>query len=518
MTFPRFALKVIPTFPANVVGAGGIEVTKANGLYTIAPAFDELGLMSVLDAPSTTFFQAWNQTTDEYKTASLATITTAVAGNAGLVAAVEAAVTADTEFSDDVAESIVASPTSVTALAAAVAADTTLMAYVVANMFVKQTTTGANYTYITASGGKIIYRSASGANMVDTLPGTGTAVLPAKTIYAVYNNDTSILAIKVASGATLDGASVPIYIGPKQSVYIYSDGSNYITIGKPSRCRLGATTTLYVDATKLDSNTGLSTTDAWLTVNKAWNTLRDQFDLNGFMAIITLANGTYGGILCTGALVGQGPQNVGSVPMTGGTYTLSSSVPASCIISGDVTTPTNVIIDASASGLAVGGSDGAKFLFRGARIKALTYGMVASGSGTEVLYYKVDFAGCTSGDNYVSTFGYLSPVGNCSVAAESVAHIIQVAQGFFDSETAITVTFVNDITYAYTYFCRFEFGGMVDHKLATWDVSALTGGHAIIGKRYQGNANSICHGNGVGANYFPGNAAGTYGGGAYYDA
>lgn len=366
--------------------------------------------------------------------------------------------------------------------------------------------TGNTKTYAAADvTGAIVKRSNSGTHMIDTLPGTGGAgVLAANTLLTIKNEDTTaVLMFKVGSGANLDGVSTTtIYVGPGQSVTFYSDGSNYLSLGKPPRCKLAGNISLFVSSAGLDTNSGLTAADAWLTGTNAWNVLRDKFDLAGFTITVNIAAGTYTQFLAIGPLTGQSSRTA-------------------CIFVGSIAGPTSYIFS-NTTGIPVGVASGAKLWIRGIRMTGTTsHNCVVTDVGSELSIDKVDFAGtgAASSDFYLTNYGYVSVDGGYtfSSAAATDSHMTVAGFGYLQAQGVNTYTFLNGSPYNYagSGFVRFDFLGFVNHRNATWDTSS---GATVTGKRYAGNGNSVCHGAGVGANYFPGNAAGTVGGGAYYDA
>ena len=74
--------RVLASFPANVDGAGGISVTKENGVWTIEPAFDDLTLITSSSVADTHQTWVWNPTTEVYNRVALSSIVAAL-GQAG---------------------------------------------------------------------------------------------------------------------------------------------------------------------------------------------------------------------------------------------------------------------------------------------------------------------------------------------------------------------------------------------------------------------------------------------------
>ncbi|WP_088258592.1 hypothetical protein [Fimbriiglobus ruber] len=194
-----------------------------------------------------------------------------------------------------------------------------------------QTITGTSHTFAAGDNGYLTLRSNSGTLMTDTLPGTSPGVLAQGWSTIAENNDTSALyAFSPGSGTDLNGSSTgTIILGPGQRCAVFSDGSNYWAKDLPGRTRLGANATFYVSTTGSDSNTGLASGTPWATIQHAITVLANSYDLNGFTATISLANGTYSGTATVSQpWVGGG---VNSVLING-----NSGSPSSTIISGTV--------------------------------------------------------------------------------------------------------------------------------------------------------------------------------------
>lgn len=154
------------------------------------------------------------------------------------------------------------------------------------------TATGTSRTALSSDLSQIVKRSNAGGspndNMQDTLPGAGS-VLPVG-LYTFKNVDASgILAIIVASGATLDGASTSyILLGPNQAAIVQSDGANYQTIDVPVRAKVapGTTLTLNVQASGSDNNPGVLSALPKATRQAAYDEYHQRYDLGEARIVI----------------------------------------------------------------------------------------------------------------------------------------------------------------------------------------------------------------------------------------
>lgn len=106
--------------------------------------------------------------------------------------------------------------------------------------------------------------------------------------------------------------------------------SQIATTVAPSRTKLSGNTNFYVATTGSDSNTGLSSGQAWATLQHADNIIAQTYDLAGFIATVNISSGSYAGIEnTTGYFTSVGGGTVNYI--------------------GDTVTPTNVRITGSAS-------------------------------------------------------------------------------------------------------------------------------------------------------------------------
>lgn len=527
--------RFVTPFPSRVLSGSGIAVAKTGGVYTISQDIESLQAALTIDAADRDnfYFTLYDEESESFLRANidvlLAAIVVGIDETLGAIAGLTGAANKGLYFTGTETAALydlTAGGRALSGLTGAVdklpyftgsadAATTDLTAFARtliddANAAAARTTlglvigtdvqayhgstraqTGAAYTYVTGDANVTVLRSNAGTAMTDTLP-TGT--LAANTLFAIQNNDAAALWSGTTS-AKLDGVTGGIlYLGPGQSAQLHFDGTDYRTLSKPNRCRLGANTTVYVNIAESDANVGITAAEAWATPTFAYNTIRDRFDLNGYVLTVQMADGAYGNLSAVGAVVGC--KNASSL-----------------IFQGNAGTPSNVTFAAVAS-IAIQASSGARLWLRGLLVSSTNlHGIVAVDAGTSVRVDAVDFSHCPLGSQmYLSNYSQMTIVGNYNLSAEADIHIT-AAFAFFDSEGAYTFTFINGFSYNYSAFVRSDFGALLDHKNATW---ALAGGASVTGKRYTANANSIIHGTGS-TTYFPGNAAGTTAGGAYYD-
>jgi hypothetical protein len=286
------------------------------------------------------------------------------------------------------------------------------------------------------------------------------------------------------------GVSFVLYTGT--SVFLSTDAAgNWYTFFKGTRQVLSAALNLYVSPSGSDANTGLSALTPFQTLQKAWTVLSEEYDLNGFQATINLAHGTYtGGVICSGQVVGQQGNAV--------------------IFSGDVASPASVVVNTSAAdcflvrlGAYVGvqgmtlttnasncncfnvfqaiGYIGQNMIFGAANL----YHIVAQQQSVVSIYY-----------NYTITGG-----ANCHIAA-SLSSLIAYLQN------TVTVT----VTGTPAFSGQFALGSLAG---VIWAIGVTYSGSAT-GTRYIAQLNGVIMTNGGGANYFPGNGAGSTATGGQY--
>jgi hypothetical protein len=79
-----------------------------------------------------------------------------------------------------------------------------------------------------------------------------------------------------------------------------------IPAGGSGRSRLSAAQNFYVASNGNDANNGLTVSTAFRTLQQAWNTILYNYDLNGYLATVNVADGTYAGVVCSGSPAGTG--------------------------------------------------------------------------------------------------------------------------------------------------------------------------------------------------------------------
>lgn len=262
--------------------------------------------------------------------------------------------------------------------------------------------------------------------------------------------------------------------------------------GSSTRELLTAARTYYVRTDGSDSNTGLvnSSGGAFLTLQKAIDTVA-SLDLGIFDVTIQLGNGSYTGANVFKTLVGAGQ----------------------CIILGDTTTPSNVVISTTAVNAFAGTGFAGKYSLRGLKITTTTsgVGINISGAGAYVGVQNMEFGACVSSAHMLAGFGaFISIDGNYAISGNSPRNLIASGVGaIIKTSAAITVTLSGTPAFSAA-FAVAEEGGEVRITATTFSGSAT-------GTRYSAILNGVINTNGAGVNFFPGNAAGSTATGGQYN-
>lgn len=283
--------------------------------------------------------------------------------------------------------------------------------------------------------------------------------------------------------------------GTSKWVLLKRSGVTWVEIfrsGGGWREALAANRTYYVRTDGNDANTGLvdSAAGAFLTVQKALDTIQKTLDLNGFVATVQLADGTYTvGAQVIGIAVGQiGPQSI--------------------VIQGNNASPGNVVISVTGNS-AITGAVGAQFTVKDLELRTITSGqaLFIQDPGAVVLFSNIRFGVCAGVAHMLAQRGAgIIAIGNYAITGAAARHIYVESSGVIDLRGR-TVTITG--TPAFTIFA---------HALdvATLYCGGMTFSGSATGTRYSATTNALINTNGGGANYLPGNAAGSTATGGLY--
>lgn len=270
-----------------------------------------------------------------------------------------------------------------------------------------------------------------------------------------------------------------------------------LAVGLTSRIKLTATLNLYVATTGNDANPG-TVGAPFQTLQKAWASIINRYDLNGFSVNVNVANGTYtGGLIASGNALGLGSGNainfIGNVGTptacaitTAGAHCMIVQAGAAIQVSG---------FSLSASGVAPGGVNASC--------------LVANANGNIQIAGNLNFGAC-GGYHIWSTSG--SAIGNSGVSytisGGAQAHYV-VSQAIVNMAGPLTITLSGTPAFSGA-FALASFVGLIQVVGVTFSGTGATGA------RYNGTTNAIIATNGGGASYFPGNAVGSASTGAIY--
>jgi len=254
------------------------------------------------------------------------------------------------------------------------------------------------------------------------------------------------------------------------------------------REKLTTTRNYYVRTDGDDLNSGLinNAGGAFLTLQRAYDIVKDTLDFGGQIVVINVSAGTYAaGVNVSGGWTG------------GGTL----------YFSGDTTTPANVHISMT-TGLAscfyVSAPLPGTLRIQGFKVSST----VVSSSGIRVdtpgLIHvgKMEFGSCTFAHIYINSVAVwiLRVAGGSTIVGSALYHVFVGATGSLYSNT-LGASLSGTLTFSF-FALVLNAGQIIDQS------TPYTGG-TITGARYHAAQNGIINTAGGGANWFPGNAAGS---------
>lgn len=334
----------------------------------------------------------------------------------------------------------------------------------------------------------------------------GTQVIPngsAMTRYTISGttpaNTAYVAAFPVnASGVTAGAYGIVfrrVKIEQGATASLYSQEASIAAIGSsplaPARVRLTQNTTFYVNATTgSDSNNGTTSTSAWATLQKAWNTIQSNYDVAGFTATVNVAAGSYAPVAGIGAVVGSiSASSVQFVATGAATVTNTSGVACFYATGGAQFTysgPWTLINNNSGASTAQSSGAGS-ILIQGAGV---THGASA---GSHLL---------------ANAYGQIQATGNYTVSGSSGSHLNAANAGALGINSGVTITLSGTPAFS-TAFAQ-------ANGLSQINAGSVTFSGSATGSRYISQSNSMVNSNGGGASYFPGSTAGTTNTGGIY--
>lgn len=253
------------------------------------------------------------------------------------------------------------------------------------------------------------------------------------------------------------------------------------------RTTLSAARTYYVRTDGSDSNDGLTNSSggAFLTIQKAMDVIA-ALDCSTYSVTVQVGTGTYTGTVVL-------PRVLGSGTMT---------------LTGDTTTPSNVVISVTSAN-AITGVDCGRWTVQGFKITATTAGSaIYASTGATISLGKMEFGACAYYHVQAADGGKINFTVSYSMSGNSTSHWRADQTGVIETTDSITITLTG--TPAFTAFCWAVDEGYVNANSLTFSGSAT-------GSRYTVSGNATIYTNGGGASYLPGNSAGSSAnGGVYY--
>lgn len=258
-------------------------------------------------------------------------------------------------------------------------------------------------------------------------------------------------------------------------------------VGKHIRERLTANRTYYVRTDGSNSNTGLANSagGAFLTLQKAWDVIQDLIDLNGWTVTVQVGDGTYtAGVDASRPCVGQ-------------------DAISGIVFQGNSGTPGNVIISATNENCFVA-RRGASFNVKDMELRTTTAGdCIIAETGGSIAFSGIRFGACAG--RHVEAWGgaVVSPFGAYSIVGNAARHIFASSNGVIQFTGTFTITLTGTPAFSQQ-FARASNNGTI-----YCDSGAITFSGAATGKRYEAVQGGCIDTEGGGANYFPGNSAGS---------
>ena len=254
----------------------------------------------------------------------------------------------------------------------------------------------------------------------------------------------------------------------------------------PKRELLTANRTYYVRADGSDSNNGLANTSggAFLTIQKAIDVVA-ALDIAVYTVTIQVGSGTY-----TGTVVVSGPWI--------GTGTV--------ILQGDNSTPPNVVISTTSNhAVSVGGQGRLSIL--GFKLQTTTGGAgLFARYGSITVTGNMNYGACASYHLFADAGGDIAIAANYTISGNAQAHALANGGKITGSGQTATHSGTPAFSLSYAYVTR----------LGAYIADGMTFSGSATGKRYTVEVNAVIFTGGGGANYLPGNAAGSAATGGQY--
>lgn len=277
-------------------------------------------------------------------------------------------------------------------------------------------------------------------------------------------------------------------IGAKQSLMLRYDGtaSRWYALARPTgRVILAANRTYYVRADGSDANDGLSNASggAFLTIQKAID-VTASLDCSVFDVSIAVGAGTYAPFILKSFL------GAGKVTITG-----------------DTTTPSNVVL-ASTAADGIGGSN----VVGRYKVEGVKFTNATSGSHIKLFnaYLELganDYGAAATAHVWIEQNAYVEFTASYAISGGATRHLFATTGGIFVcSSKTVTITGTPVFSSAF----------VVGSRTGAFNLPGNTYSGSATGSRYIASFNAVIDVAGGGASYLPGNAAGSTASGGQY--
>ncbi|ENZ79638.1 hypothetical protein M3795_16945 [Ralstonia pickettii] len=307
----------------------------------------------------------------------------------------------------------------------------------------------------------------------------GTAVLMHATIAGINSGNPICVLMECAGGA--------------QPVAPATASQHAVQFGQVRKL-LTANLTIYVATTGNDSTGNGTSGNPFATIQKAYNYIQQTYDLNGFIATIQVANGTY-----TAGLTAGGPL-VGALGVT------------NCVVQGNTASPSSVVINVGNSTNCFAATRGGQITVQGFTVQGGTasQGFATNDNLSQInLGAGIVFGSMPSGAHINANSGTINANSSYSITGGASVHAIASNPGSIVTISGgIKVTLTGTPAFS-TSFVNAGYLGMVT-------ASSVTFSGAATGALYGVSVNGVVNSGGAGANYFPGSTAGATATGGQY--
>lgn len=291
----------------------------------------------------------------------------------------------------------------------------------------------------------------------------------------------------------LTTATTPL--GGTETVEIVQGGTSkkvavsYLGGSSGGRELLSSNRTYYVRTDGSDSNDGLANTSggAFLTIQKCIDVVCSTLDISAGVTVTgKVADGTYTGANVMRQLIGAG----------------------SFVIQGNATTPSNVVISVTSNHCFYNAVGGTTVTVKDMKLSTTTSGScLIAESGGSILFSNIDFGACASAHKYGLVGGTVKAIGNYAISGGALWHELTAVGGFVATINR-TVSITGTPAFSTAYASSGSSGAVTNYG-CTFSGSAT-------GVRYVAQLNGVINTVSGGANYFPGNSAGTTATGGQY--